>query len=306
MYLCEAGPTGAETYEQSVYVYNLPEARAPVEWLREAAHEMGHALLPKIGRFTSPEPWGSGHLGERLALQWLAEEAGLSAGAPWPAPAAQDVLKTMWAGQPVHLGDYLAQRCRPLMDTWAQAGADSPLLTQGNEAGLSYFLGFVLWVQAAHDDSVLAATLKNAAGTNPSDYLLAYQAEVKARLTGPQASLALQAGALNLAAAAGHLTQKPVEGAQRREEVVLLPGDSAVWPLYLPAGAWQITLQTGSGLLPPGIAADFDGQPAGLAADKNSALVVRTANAGWHRITLRSGPQTAPFAPQRLLVQPIP
>ena len=303
MYLCEAGPTGAETYEQSVYVYNLPETRAPGEWLREAAHEMGHALLPKIGRFTSPEPWGSGHLGERLALQWLAEEAGMIAGASWPAPAAQDALKALWGGaQPVAVAGYLNERCRPLQDQWAKAGADSPLLTQDNEAGLQYFLGFVLWVQAAHDDALLATVLKTSPGTNPSDYLLAYQDAVKARLTGPGASLTVQAGALSLVDS--HLAQKPLEGALRREQIVLVPGDSAVWPLYLPAGAWQISLLTTSGPLPPGIAADFDGQPAGLAADKNSALLVRTATLGWHRITLRAGPQAASFAPQRLLIQP--
>lgn len=303
-YLCEAGPTGAETYDQNLYFYNLPELRTPLEWLREAAHEMGHVLLPKVGRFTEPEPWGNGHLGERLGLQWLAQEAGLAAGAPWPASAAQEHLRTFWGGQAVPLAGYLAQRCRPLLDTWTQAGAASPLLTQGNEAALSHFLGFMLWVQAAHGDALLAVTLQASDGTNPSDYLLAYQEAVTSCLAGPEGALVLHAGALNLVAS--RLTQKPVEGAQRREQVLLSPGDSAVWPLYLPAGEWQIYPRALSGPLPPGVLADFDGQPAALAQpDSASAhLFVTTAAPGWHRLTLRPGEQAALFAPRDFLIRP--
>ena len=64
----------------------LPEAIAPefafrrleidtskpqAEACRELAHEYGHAVLPAIGGFKSPEDWANGYLGERLFLRWL-------------------------------------------------------------------------------------------------------------------------------------------------------------------------------------------------------------------------------------------
>ena len=79
-YLCPAGPTGAESYKQSLYFYDVATERSSIEWARQAAHELGHLLLPPIGRFASPESFASGFLGERLLLQYLALEAGLIAG----------------------------------------------------------------------------------------------------------------------------------------------------------------------------------------------------------------------------------
>ena len=301
VYLCEGGPTGAETYAGGLYFYNLGGERAPLEWMREAAHETGHLLLPKVGRFTEPEPWGSGHLGERLALQWLAEEAGLVAGAPWPAPAAQERLRGLWGGQPIGLAEYLAQSCRPLLDSWTQLGPDSPLLTQGNTAGLSYFLGFMLWAQAAYGDEILAATLRESPGTNPTDYVRSCQEVVGERLAARDGVLTLRAEGLNLAAS--HLAQKPQEGAVGREGIALAAGDSAIWPLYLPAGAWEITILTAAGPLPAGIAAEFDGRAATLQGDKNAVLTVRTAAPGWHRLTLRAGEGAAATVGRFLVTQ---
>jgi hypothetical protein len=282
VYLCEAGPSGAETYEGGLYFYNVDEERPALEWMREAAHESGHLLLPKMGRFSEPEPWGNGHAGERLVLQWLAQEAGLVAGAPWPAAAAQDKLKGLWGGQSLPLADYLAKACRPLLDAWAQAGPEAPLLGQDDEAALSYLLGFLLWVQAAHDDSILAATLTGAAGTNPTDYVKAYQEAVGKRLRGaPGAYLPLWAGALDLPAS--KLTDRPAEGALRREGVNLKPGDTAVWPLYLPAGSWNVVLIATVGAQ---LAVHFDDQPVVMQADKQGVFAVSTAQPAWHRLTV--------------------
>jgi hypothetical protein len=70
----------------------------------------------------------------------------------------------------------------------------------------------------------------------------------------------------------------------------------------LPAGAWQITILAASGALQAGVTADFDGQPAALPAGPNAALTIRTATPGWHRLTLRAGPQAAPTVLQRFLI----
>jgi tetratricopeptide (TPR) repeat protein len=289
VYLCEAGPAGAETYENALYLYKIGEERPALEWMREVAHETGHLLLPRMGRFTDPEPWASGHVGERLVLQWLAQEAGLVAGDPWPSPGAQDKLKGLWSGAPLPLGDYLAQRTRPLLDAWSQAGPDAPQLAQDTEAGFSYLCGFLLWVQAAHDDALVAATLRNATGTNAADFLKAYQEAVKARLqAAPPAYLPLWAGALNLPAS--KLTPKPAEGALRREKVTLAPGDRALYRLYLPAGAWQVVI-----VAPPAaeLSVQVDDQPVPTQSDKHLTFILTTAQPAWHTLALQAAGKEA-------------
>ena len=287
VYLCE-GPTGetevrGECSGNALYFYKLAAERSPLEWMRQAAHETGHLLLPKMGRFTVREPWASGDAGERLALQWLAQEAGLVAGEPWPSRAAQDKLKGLWSGAALPLaGDYLAPRCRTLLDAWALAGPAAPQLNQDTEAALSYLCGFLLWVQAAHDDSVLADTLKHATGTNPSHFLEAYQNAVTARLTTRRPGyLPVWGGALTVAAS--KLTTPPVEGALRRSQVTLAAGDTANYRLYLPEGAWQVTI-----MAPPaaGLKVKVDDQPVATQADKHEVFSLTTEKAGWHGVTL--------------------
>ncbi|HEY3397156.1 MAG TPA: hypothetical protein VGM19_05785 [Armatimonadota bacterium] len=290
VYLCEGGPTEAETYENAIYLYRLGTDRLPLEWMREAAHETGHRLLPQLGRFTAPEPWGSGFVGEGLAFQWLAAEAGVVAGTPWPAPEAQAKLAGVWSGPPLPLADYLARSCRPLLDAWTQTGPDSPLLRADTEATLSYVRGFLLWVQAAHDDALLAATLTGATGINPVDYVTSYQDQVKKRLTDPRApGLILSAGALSLSPPT-KLTKRPAEGALRRENVTLAPGDRAVWRLYLPAGSWRIQIVATPNA---DLTAQLDDQPAPLDADKHNQLTLTTPQPAWHTLTLTAG-GTAP------------
>jgi len=293
VYLCESGPTGAETYEDTLYFYGLNEHRTPLEWMREAAHETGHLLLPKVGRFSAPEPWGNGHVGERLSLQWLAQEAGLVGDTPWPEEAAQATVSGLWGGQEVALNGYLAQRCRPLLDAWCRAGPKSPLLTEDSEATLSYFLGFILWVQAAHDDAILANTLLHASGLNAFDYLKAYQAAIKKQLSGPRGSyLPLYAGALNLPDS--RLTQAPLEGALRRENIVLSAGDTMVLPLYLPAGSWSLTLFCGEHAQQ--LSVRLDDRQLSFLPERAASLAVSTPQPGWHRLSLELG-EGAPEVP---------
>ena len=298
VYLCEAGPAAAESYERELYFYRVDQPRAPQEWLREAAHEVGHLLLPRLGRFTAPEPWGSGHLGERLGLQWLAAEAGLVAGQPWPAEAAQQAVAPLWGGEDVDLAGYLAQRCRPLLDAWCQTGPESPLLAQDSEAALSYTLGFLLWVEAAHDSAVMAETLLGATGTNPTDYVQSYQAAVTRRLQ--RGWLPVYAGALSLPQS--QLTPPPAEGALRREQVALAPGDSLELPLYLPAGAWAVTSLPSP--LSASAQARLDETP--VEVDSFGGLTLHTATPGWHRLRLQAPPTGKPWTLEFLRVEAAP
>lgn len=240
VYFCEAGPVGAEQYQDNIYLYDVVQGRSPLEWAREMAHELGHYLLPPVGRFEEPEPWGNGELGERLFLQWLAAEAGEVTGERWPAETAQSALANLWQGQQMDLDHYIQHECRPLLDFWLEKSPDSPLIAGAKQPSLDYFIGFCLWAQAAHGPAVLAEMLDSAAGTSIADFALAYKATVEQVLA--RGALSVSAEALNLAGS--QLSLPPTEGALGREEVKLGPEDVVVLPVFLPAGAWQLTAQS--------------------------------------------------------------
>ena len=238
VYFCEAGPTGAEQYQDNIYLYDVTTGRSPLEWAREIAHELGHYLLPPVGRFDEPEPWGNGELGERLFLQWLAAEAGEVTGQRWPAEATRSALASLWHGQEMDLDSYLRDQCRPLLDFWLHEGPDSPLIAGAKQESLDYFIGFCLWVQAAHGPGLLAQMLQTVGGSSIADFVQAYQAAVQEILE--RRALRIDAAALNLASS--QLSQLPREGATGREEVKLGPEDAIMLPIFLPAGAWQLTV----------------------------------------------------------------
>ena len=84
VFICDGGKAGGEqlviksrsrrdnfqTYN-AIYLYHAEGLTNPVEAVREVAHEYGHAILPPIGGFRSPEDWGNGALGERLFIRYL-------------------------------------------------------------------------------------------------------------------------------------------------------------------------------------------------------------------------------------------
>lgn len=292
-YLCEEGPVGAESYKTSLFFYDVKVPRAPVEWARQAAHEMGHLLLPEYGRFTKPETFASGHLGERLLLQYLALEAGLVAGEPWPAEAARQALAGLWPGQEVQLAEYIKGSCRTSLDYWLAAGPDSPLVAGSGDEAMQYFIGLVLWVQAAHGADVMRQMMQNAIGATPADMVYAYKGEV--RKLADERELSWHAGALNLAAS--RLQTPPREGALRREGVRLSPDDVAVYPVYVTEGAWTLKLD------PPvaGVQVTFDGRGP-LPLDPASGLSLGRPTEGWHTLQLQLAPQAAPVRLERLLL----
>ena len=84
VFLCEGGVPGGEqgiftgedefghrANRNTVYIYNLDSFSDPIERLREVAHEYGHAALPPVKGFETPEEFGNGYLGEKLFLNWI-------------------------------------------------------------------------------------------------------------------------------------------------------------------------------------------------------------------------------------------
>ncbi len=280
VYLCESGPAGAEQYENNIYLYDIDLARTAAEWTREVAHELGHYLLPAVGQFDEPEKLGNGLLGERLFLQWLAAEAELVSGAPWPSQETSTALSAVLSGDAQKVADYVQEQCRPALDLWLREGPDSPLLGAKSAEAMDYFTGFCLWVLAAHGPEVLAEVFDNTPGENPVpvDCVAAYR-EIVTRSLDVQ-PWRVNAGALNLAES--QLSQPVREGALRREEITISPGDFVVLPVYLPAGTWQV-----SALASP----SADTLTLELKLDQGTLvglthLTVSTAAPGWHTIRI--------------------
>lgn len=233
MFLTEEGPTGAEQAGDAVFFYDVGYNRAPLEWLREAFHELGHLILPPVGPFGGDDPWGNGDLGERLLFQWLLEEAGMVAGGTWPGTAATETLDRLWDIGHIPAQAFLIDRCRIPLNAWL---ATPPESFTGEDAA-ERFVGFCLWVQAAHGRRAVAAVLHGANETSPGAFIDAYKAMVREALA--EGDLWLDAGALNPVAA--KLMQPVREGALRRELVVLGRGGHATYRVYLPAGRWTLT-----------------------------------------------------------------
>lgn len=296
--MCPQGPAGAETYKNSLYFYNIDTARSGIEWARQAAHEYGHLVLPEIGRFARPEPFASGELGERLFIQYLAEEAGLVAGDPWPSDAARQAVAALWPEGDFAVTEYLEKVCRTSLDYWLLAGPQAGLLATGEEPGadaMQYVIGFLLWTQAAYGPDMLRGVLQGAAGTQPADYLLAFK-NLAAR-QAQQGPLAVDAGSLNLKAS--QLKQPPLEGALRRRQVAMAPGDSVSFPVYLPAGTWTLAPQPAS----PELTVMLDGKGPLPLDDQGCLALGRLAEDGWHTIGLQLSDKGQALTLERLILR---
>ncbi len=281
-YMCPQGPAGAETYKNSLYFYDIAVARGGVEWARQAAHEYGHLVLPEIGRFARPEPFASGELGERLFLQYLAQEAGLVAGDPWPSEAAQQAVAALWPEGEFAVREYIEKVARPSLDYWQVAGPGSGLLAAGEAPGaeaMQYTIGFLLWTQAAYGPDMLRGVLQGAAGSQPADFILAFKGLMARQ--AQQGPVSLDAGSLNLKAS--RLKQPPLEGALGRREVVIAPGDSVSFHVYLPAGAWTLAPQPSQ----PELTVMLDGKGPLPLDDQGQLALGRMAEDGWHTIGLQ-------------------
>ena len=278
VWLCDSGPAGAEQLDDNIYLYDAATPRTALEWTRELMHEYGHWALPPMGKFVEPESFASGEVGERLSLQWLADEAGRVAKAPWPQPGAIAALGNLWGKDELPLQDYLTGKARKPLDLWQAEGPESQLSGGLGADGMSYFVGFMLWIEAAHGSATLKEVLDKAPGNSPGDYVFAYKAAVKA--LADDKKLTIVGGSLCLKRS--KLQATPAEGATRREGVAPAGGEGAAYWVYLPAGRWlAVVSPTPTGAI---TAVADNGKAGSYVAGKGADLGVVTE--GWHCVTI--------------------
>ena len=173
VFICDGGKAGGEqlviksrsrrdnfqTYN-AIYLYHAEGLTNPVEAVREVAHEYGHAILPAIGGFQSPEEWANGALGERLFVRYLfrAYRDGRIIG--------EDVFGVNSDA----LKSWLATNADPLAGSIARRRVDQTTLAGVGPAATNEYLGLMLMVDDLFPD-LLGRALKLAGGQTAIDGL---------------------------------------------------------------------------------------------------------------------------------------
>ncbi len=156
VYLCDLGKPGGEQLfgedpfnvdefgrprrANQIYIYDLASFSDPVEMAREIAHEYGHATLPPIGGFESPESWANGYLGETLYLTWMARDA----------KAGKLQLVDSMGADAEMLTEYHQTKIAPLSKEVGTNGPDLTKFKSKDQVSMNHFLGLAL-----HAESIL-------------------------------------------------------------------------------------------------------------------------------------------------------
>jgi len=174
VYLCWGGKAGGEQLfdidrnkngeyrVNTIYIYDLPSFKDPVEMCREVAHEYGHASLPFIGGFKDPEEWGNGYLGERLFLRWLRN--GIR-------DKKLESVDAMDATLP-QLEAWVKRNVDPLVEHAATTGLEMGMLEGTGLGALNSYMGLVLYMEDILPLKTFATSLHDSASTKASDYAL--------------------------------------------------------------------------------------------------------------------------------------
>ncbi len=180
VWLMAEGEAGGEQWKQHVYFYDLARPRSNLEWLREAAHEYGHACLPITRGFTAPEQRADGELGERLFLRWIADRAARPDG-----PAYLAALNLMASG----VTSYRARYVDPLAEAFARGGWRPGVVERLDADAMNHVMGLALWAEAAHGTPFLREMLALIPHEGPTGLWAGYTRAVAARLARSGAAL---------------------------------------------------------------------------------------------------------------------
>jgi len=164
VWLSPDGRPGAEQWAGAITIHRAQDDRSALEWVRQLAHEWGHAALPGVQGFTEPEAWANGDLGERLFLPEMAEAGWLAA----------------WE-EGLDAAPYTRRYVDPLIAAFASTGPVPALVKSGARDGYDHFLGAALYVAAAYGTPVLAAAFEEMEGQRAADFLAAFSRTLAGR-----------------------------------------------------------------------------------------------------------------------------
>lgn len=238
-YVCFGGEAGGEFIRgeeivaskpvkvSTAYIYDVRSFTKPVEMAREVAHEYGHAVLPAVAGYTSPEFWANGYLGERFFMRIL-----------------RDQMVRGLIGPDDVMGATL-----PQMEAWVKQNVDTHVIKASSEApsvkqledkgkpGMDTYIGLVLYADTIFPASVVRRSMQLMGSQNAADYP---NALLMATQEMPKITLAIPA----------YLKNKPIwipvgNGKVAQAQVLKKDGD---WQQVLPQ-AGGVVITTGKGAL---------------------------------------------------------
>ncbi|MBS1701208.1 MAG: hypothetical protein JST12_06075 [Armatimonadetes bacterium] len=169
VYLCFSGDPGGEqlfdedsqakgisTKVNTIYIYDMPSFKEPLEKVREVCHEYGHASLPAVGGYDKPEYWANGYLGENFFMSWLAKQTSINS----------DLL---YGCDPKILRDYVARVCYPMVAKGAMNFPGNSWLAGKSEEHMNRYIGLMLWMQEILPANIVAQSMKLMRSYDPKD-----------------------------------------------------------------------------------------------------------------------------------------
>ncbi|MEA2552682.1 MAG: hypothetical protein QOJ65_858 [Fimbriimonadaceae bacterium] len=171
-YLCWGGTGGGEQMMAEdlvegiprranvIYIYDMAGFSEPLEMARELAHEYGHAVLPAVGGFKTPEDWGNGYLGERLFLRWLRDAF---------AAGRIDSGSTMGASLE-SLDGWVKAKVDPLVQNAALHEPSVKLLGSQGQNAMNAYMGLVLYADSVLPPPVVSRSFRVIGSTSARDY----------------------------------------------------------------------------------------------------------------------------------------
>lgn len=209
VWLAEKGDAGGEAFNENIYLQEIGVQRAPIEWVRELAHEFGHETLPVVGGYVRPEWASNGILGERLFMRWLLLNANPGETQPWISAMKPEQVKES------RIDCYVRQ--------FAALGPNSPHMLETDNAAMDAFTGMALYLDETLGSTPLTNAMKMM--TTPAfSGANGFRQSVEAQATFQQ-SMA-----------------QPVVNLRLSE----LPAHIPLW-VYLTAGSWRGVIETRDG-----------------------------------------------------------
>ncbi|MEI7985045.1 MAG: hypothetical protein WCI55_05400 [Armatimonadota bacterium] len=169
VYLCFSGdPGGEQLFDEdpqakgisskvnTIYIYDLPSFKQPLEKVREICHEYGHASLPAIGGYDKPEYWANGYLGEKLFMNWLASQPNLTS-------------DQLFGCDPAVLKTWVSKTSTPLITKGATNYPATKYLVGKSADFMNHYIGLMLWMQIVLPPKILSQSMKLMRTYNPKD-----------------------------------------------------------------------------------------------------------------------------------------
>lgn len=148
------------TKANAITIYDIDSFKKPVEMARELAHEYGHATIPPVGGFETPEDWANGYLGEKLYMRWL-RDAMVDG-----TVSSDDVM----GARVTEVDEWVGKNVTPLVIEASTSPPDMKLLGGKGQKAMDSFIGLVLYADSVLPQRTFARSIRLIGSDKATDY----------------------------------------------------------------------------------------------------------------------------------------